>query len=65
MNGTKLFAEAMGFVKSGRGAFCRKEKSENVGLSNENIGENPMPRKPKGSLRKVRPRGVSQDLRRG
>ena len=23
--------------------------SENVGLSNENIGENPMPRKPKGS----------------
>ncbi|PUZ49135.1 hypothetical protein GQ55_7G301600 [Panicum hallii var. hallii] len=41
----------------GRGAFRlegskresggRRSGSENVGLSNENIGENPMPRKPK------------------
>ncbi|KAM1890357.1 hypothetical protein ACFX14_033752 [Malus domestica] len=28
--------------------------SENVGLSNANIGENPMPRKPKGSSARVR-----------
>ena len=26
-----------------------RSRSENVGLSNENIGENPIPRKPKGS----------------
>ena len=26
-----------------------EEERENVGLSNANIGENPMPRKPKGS----------------
>ncbi|KAL8159285.1 hypothetical protein V2J09_000822 [Rumex salicifolius] len=39
--------------------------SENVGLSNENISENPMPRKPKGSSAsfihggpKIRPKGV-------
>ncbi|KAL0381428.1 UNVERIFIED_CONTAM: hypothetical protein Sangu_0207100 [Sesamum angustifolium] len=28
---------------------CGRSGSENVGLSNANIGENPMPRKPKGS----------------
>ncbi|CAN7030322.1 unnamed protein product [Brassica oleracea var. botrytis] len=38
----------------GRGAFRLRGKQprkrrENVGLSNANIGENPMPRKPKGS----------------
>ena len=27
-----------------------QSRSENVSLSSENIGENPMPRKPKGSL---------------
>ena len=42
---------------------CGRIGSENVGLSNENIGENPMPRKPKGSSRKARPRRVSQGLR--
>ncbi|KAL2225251.1 UNVERIFIED_CONTAM: hypothetical protein Sindi_2989400 [Sesamum indicum] len=46
-------------VKVGQGAFRLRGKprassggrsgSENVGLSNANIGENPMPRKPKGS----------------
>jgi hypothetical protein len=29
---------------------CGQNRSENVGLSSENIGENPMPRKPKGSF---------------
>ena len=28
---------------------CGQNRSENVGLSSENIGENPMPRNPKGS----------------
>ena len=28
---------------------CGRSGSENVGLSSENIGENPMPRNPKGS----------------
>jgi hypothetical protein len=28
---------------------CGRSRSENVGLSSENIGENPMPRNPKGS----------------
>ena len=61
MAGTKRPAEAVGFlnIKIGKGAFCHGRSfhvsdggrggSENVGLSNENIGENPMPRKPKGS----------------
>ncbi|KAL1536692.1 hypothetical protein AAHA92_29298 [Salvia divinorum] len=31
-----------------------RSESENVGLSNANIGENPMPRKPKGSSARVR-----------
>ena len=29
---------------------CGQSRSENVGLSNENIGGNPMPRKPKDSF---------------
>jgi len=29
---------------------CGLRRSENVGLSNENTGENPVPRKPKGSI---------------
>ena len=28
---------------------CGLDRSENVGLSSENIGENPISRKPKGS----------------
>ncbi|EXB80853.1 hypothetical protein L484_020111 [Morus notabilis] len=34
---------------STRASSGRRSGSENVGLSNANIGENPMPRKPKGS----------------
>ncbi|KAK5769801.1 hypothetical protein PVK06_018475 [Gossypium arboreum] len=34
---------------STRVSGSRRSGSENVGLSNANIGENPMPRKPKGS----------------
>ena len=62
MNGTKQSAEAVNksnmLLKVGeRSALGRSSSvsksgrrgSENVGLSNENIGENPMPRKPKGS----------------
>ena len=61
MNGTKQFAETVRYIKyisvgersvvgrsinvSGYG----RSRSENVGLSNENIGENPIPRKPKVS----------------
>lgn len=47
------------FSVSGAG----RNSSENGGMSNENIGENPMRRKSKGSQRQVRPRGVSRDLR--
>jgi len=60
MNGAKCFTEPMGYENIGRGAFflgwswrvsfSGLKRSENVGLSNENIGENPMPRKPKGSI---------------
>jgi len=60
MAGTfKQSAEAVVLEIIGRGTFgfggssCEnrdgQDQSENVGLSNENIGENPMPRKPKGS----------------
>jgi hypothetical protein len=59
MNGTKYFAEAVGCFTSvgersvvGRSVSVNgrgQSRSENVGLSSENIGENPMPRKPKGS----------------
>ncbi len=43
---------------------CGRNESENVGLSNKNIGENPMPRKPKGlstkceSRPKIRRKGI-------
>lgn len=40
---------------------CGQRRSENVGLSNENGSENLPPRKPKGSLTRVRPWGVSQE----
>ena len=62
MNGTKQSAEAVNksnmLLKVGeRSALGRSSSvskggrrgSENVGLSNENIGENPIPRKPKVS----------------
>ena len=60
MNGTKRSAEAVGCQKTSVGersalggstsvSRCGRGGSENVGLSNANIGENPMPRKPKGS----------------
>ena len=65
MIGTKQFAETVGFFKyiyeyesvgersvlgwSKIERFCGQSRSENVGLSNENIGENPMPRKSKDS----------------
>jgi hypothetical protein len=60
MNGAKRSAESVGCQKtsvgersalegSNRESGGRRSGSENVGLSNENIGENPMPRKPKGS----------------
>ena len=49
-------------------SFSGRNRSENVGLSNENTGENPVPRKPKGSPTrlvrggesgpKMRPKGV-------
>ncbi|KAI5440954.1 hypothetical protein KIW84_010431 [Lathyrus oleraceus] len=60
MNGAKRFAEAVGcknesvgersaLERSTRASRVGRSGSENVGLSNENIGENPMPRKPKDS----------------
>jgi hypothetical protein len=60
MNGTKRSAEAVGCQNTSVGersalegstsvSRCGRSGSENVGLSNANIGENPMPRKPKGS----------------
>jgi hypothetical protein len=60
MNGAKRSAEAVGCKKTSVGersvlggsigaSHARRSGSENVGLSNANIGENPMPRKPKGS----------------
>ncbi|KAG9438714.1 hypothetical protein H6P81_021346 [Aristolochia fimbriata] len=66
MNGAKRSAEAVGCKKnasvgersaleeSTRASRCGRSGSENVGLSNANIGENPMPRKPKGSSARVR-----------
>jgi hypothetical protein len=60
MNGTKRSVEAVGCKNTSVGecssskgstglSRCGHRISENVSLSNANIGENPMPRKPKGS----------------
>ncbi|CAN0913304.1 hypothetical protein LINGRAHAP2_LOCUS27842 [Linum grandiflorum] len=60
MNGAKRFAKAVGCKNasvgersalggSTRASGSGQSGSENVGLSNANIAENPMPRKPKGS----------------
>ncbi|KAG6424941.1 hypothetical protein SASPL_115364 [Salvia splendens] len=63
MNGAKRSAEAVGCKNTSVGERSALERSlcvsssgqsgsENVGLSNANIGENPMPPKPKGSSAK-------------
>ncbi|TYI81831.1 hypothetical protein E1A91_D05G180900v1 [Gossypium mustelinum] len=60
MNRAKRSAEAVGCKNisvgerstlggSTRVSGTRRSRSKNVRLSNANIGENPMPRKPKGS----------------
>ncbi|KHN21543.1 hypothetical protein glysoja_049854 [Glycine soja] len=60
MNGAKRSAEVVGCKNESVGEHSalegrtrarafRLSSSENVGLSNANVGENPMPRKPKGS----------------
>ena len=59
MNGAKSYTEAVDLFISGRGAFymhrsisesrCGVCRSENVGLSSENVCENHTPRNPKGS----------------
>ncbi|KAJ1254336.1 hypothetical protein BS78_K081800, partial [Paspalum vaginatum] len=60
MNGAKRSAEVVGCQNASVGERSalegskhesggRRSGSENVSLSNENIGENPMPRKPKVS----------------
>ncbi|OIT33487.1 hypothetical protein A4A49_59409 [Nicotiana attenuata] len=60
MNGAKRSAEAVGCKNTSVGERSALERSlrasgggrsgsENVGFRNANIGENPMPRKPKGS----------------
>ena len=41
------------------------QRSENVGISNEKTGENPVRRKPKVSVRTVHPLRVSRYLSRG
>ncbi|KAK8942156.1 hypothetical protein KSP40_PGU011123 [Platanthera guangdongensis] len=48
---------------STRASRCRRSGTENVGLSNTNIGENPMPRKPKGSSVRFIHEGKSMKLR--
>ncbi|KAJ6847346.1 hypothetical protein M6B38_278050 [Iris pallida] len=79
MNGAKRSAEAVGCKNASVGersalegsacaSRCGRSGSENVGLSNANIGENPMPRNlrvpPQGSSTegesgpKIRPKGV-------
>ncbi|KAG2642211.1 hypothetical protein PVAP13_2KG284438 [Panicum virgatum] len=58
MNGAKRSTKAVGCQNASVGEHSalegskrerggRQSGSENVGLSNENIGENPMPQKPK------------------
>ncbi|CAA0829406.1 Unknown protein [Striga hermonthica] len=69
MNGAKRFAEAVGCRNTSigkrsalegslRASDSGRSGSENVGLSNANIGENPKPRKPKGSSARFVHRGV-------
>ena len=67
MNETKRYAEAVGckiasigersaLEGSMRASSGGRSGSENVGLSNTNIGENPMPKKPKGSSTRFAPK---------
>jgi len=60
MNGTKRYVEAVGCQIESvrerstlegrtRASSVGRSRSENVGLSDANVGENSMPRKPKGS----------------
>ncbi|KAJ3668500.1 hypothetical protein LUZ60_018485 [Juncus effusus] len=76
MNGAKRSAEAVGCQNasvgersalegSNRESGGRRSGSENVGLSNANIGENPMPRKPKGSFARGRENASSRCLSTG
>ena len=37
-------------IEAGAVSVCGASRSENVGISNENLGENPIHRKPKVSL---------------
>ncbi|PPR81947.1 hypothetical protein GOBAR_AA38767 [Gossypium barbadense] len=71
MNGAKKLAEAVGCKNvsvgersilggSTRVSGSRRSESENVGLSNANIGENPMPRKTMGSSTRFIHRGVGK-----
>jgi hypothetical protein len=68
MNGTKRSVEAMGCKNTSVGEHsasegstgvrrCGRSKSENVDLSNANIGENPMPQKHKVSSARFVHRG--------
>ena len=45
----KVVGERSIWVEAIAASSCGLYRSENVGLSSENIGENPMPRNPKGS----------------
>ncbi|KAH7855066.1 hypothetical protein Vadar_020885 [Vaccinium darrowii] len=74
MNGAKRFAEAVGCKNTSVRECSALEESthasngggsgsENVGLSNANIGENPMPRKPKGSSARFVHEGWEEDRR--
>ena len=78
MYGAKQVTEAADFNYynwSGRGAFYRSEfdredrcvayRSENAGISNEKIGEIPVRRKSKVSVRSDHPLRVSRYLSRG
>ncbi|XLU97181.1 hypothetical protein S245_011521, partial [Arachis hypogaea] len=67
-NGTKQSAETVGcknklvgepsaFEKRTRAGICRQSRSKNLGLSNANISENPMPQKSKSSSAKFVHRG--------
>ncbi|MCD7465421.1 hypothetical protein HAX54_001261, partial [Datura stramonium] len=46
---TTSVGELSTLERSLRASGGRQSESKNVGLSNAKIGENPMPRKPKGS----------------
>ena len=65
MNGAKLSTEAVDYIavvgersiggEAVAASSCGLYRSENVGLSSENVGENPTPRNPKvSSARLVR-----------